>query len=330
MVPARGLLILGLAALLAVASVFLARSWLLEAARENQASQTLDRSGPDTMPVVVAARPLRYGDKLTAADFKLLDWPRASVPAGSFQDLTWLEPEPGASQGSQRVLLRTLQANEPVMSSMISGLGANSRLAATIAPGKRAATINTSGISNLAEMIGPGDRVDVLIARQVQGPEGGRELRSDVLLSDLRVLGFEDAVPGAGGRAAHARSVTLEVTVEQAQTLAIGEKIGSLTLALRGLDPSAEAGRQPVFSSELLGGQAAGALRQIDWRNEKPATPVRVEAPASPGSVGPGTTVRVFRGLESIQYEVALEAKASAVATIDAAKRAGAKAVAPQ
>jgi pilus assembly protein CpaB len=325
MVPARGLLILGLAALLAGASVFMARAWLLEAARETRVSRSQARTGPETVPVAVAARPLRYGDKLTAADFKLLDWPRVAVPAGAFQDLTWLEPEPGAATGSQRALLRTLQADEPVTASMISGLGANGRLAAIIAPGKRAATINTSGISNLAEMIGPGDRVDVLIARQIQGPDGGRDLRSDVLLSDLRVLGFEDSVPAAGARAAHARTVTLEVTLEQAQALAIGEKIGSLSLALRGLESSAEAGSQPIFSSKLLG----GALRQIDWHKEKPAAPTAAESSPDAGVV-PGATVRVFRGLDSAQYEVALEGKAGAAGAIDAAKRLGAKIGAPQ
>lgn len=330
MMPARGLLVLSLAALLAAASVFLARAWLLAAVRENQASQIQVNSGPETVPVAVAARPLRYGEKVRAADFKLLEWPRAAVPAGSFQDLAWLQPDAGGTGGPERALLRTLQADEPILASMVSGLGTNGRLAATIAPGMRAATINTSGISNLAEMIGPGDRVDVLIARQIQGPEGGRELRSDVLLSDLRVLGFEDSVPGAGGRAAHARAVTLEVTVEQAQTLAIGEKIGSLTLALRGLESNAEAGSQPIFASELLGGRAGSTLQQIDWHKEKPAAPAGTDTSAGSDGAVSGATVRVFRGLDSIQYEVALEGTAGAMGVIDAVKGVSEKAGARQ
>ena len=323
----RALLTLGAAAILATVSVALAHAWLSEAAR--QAASGAEPAGPKTVPLAVAARPLRYGDRLGPGDVRLVPWPESAVPPEGLNDLAWLGSAPGGASGAGPVVLKAMAENEPVLPGKITGLGAPSRLAATIAPGLRAARIRTQGAADMAALVGPGDRVDVLIAREVpgagQGREQRRELRSDVLLRGLRVLGLERGLergleerPGRAGVAAgRARSVTLEVTLAQAQLLAVAEKVGALSLALRGFESfeSKDAAEsRPVSSRDLPAGPDLEAVQPA-------ALPAAgAPAPLQASALPPDTRVRVVRGLEVSDYEVAREGSGSALRAIDAVK----------
>ena len=246
MIRPRALVTLGAAVVLAAISVVLARAWLSEAARQAARPVAPAVETLQTRPLVVTARALSYGDRVGPDDVKLVPWPESSVPAQALHDLAWLEG--GGVQGLGPLVLRPMAANEPVLTSKISGFGAPSRLAATITPGLRATTIRAQGAPDMAALIGAGDRVDVLIAREVSRDGQERELRSDVLLRDLRVLGLDERASSPVTGTGRARAVTLEVTVEQAQILAVAEKVGVLSLALRGMASRDTAESRPVSS----------------------------------------------------------------------------------
>jgi pilus assembly protein CpaB len=260
----RALISLAVALVLAGVSVALARAWLTSAqVRQASAADSERAGGPKTVQVVVAARPLRYGDKLRPEDIKLAAWPKSAVPTGA---LHRLEPLSGKSGGPAPIVMRPIEANEPVLTSKITGFGAPTRLAATIAPGMRATTVSMSGAPDMAVLIGPGDRVDVLIARTVS--PGGRDqvLLSDILLRDIRVLGLDQGAGGPSASKRQVRSVTLEVSVEDAQKLALAQKVGTLSLALRGVK-GGEAGAGRRISSRDL---PAGLATEASWDREPP------------------------------------------------------------
>lgn len=309
---ARTLGTFALAAVLAAISVALAHAWLNAAARGPMAAPA---AGVETVPVVVAARDLVYGDTLRASDLKLADWPEAALPPGAFHAVDSLF---GASNEGDPIVLGAIGAAEPILSGKITGFGAPGRLGATIAAGKRAMTVDTSG-GGIAALIGPGDRVDVLISRELQRQGQERELRSDVLLHDVRVLGLDrpsisGATPGRAG------PVTLEVTLEQAQKLALAQKVGSLSLVLRGPETGDAGGGGPISSRDLPAGHKSQALPATapssasllpDFLRD------RIEPILTPAA---RASVRIVRGLETSLYEVGPEDGASAIATIDAAK----------
>ena len=328
MMRARALLTLGLALVLAGTSVVLARAWLDDAARAPVSTPARAVQDQASTQLVVAARALPYGTRVRPADVKLVGWPSAAVPPGALHDLEWLAGEPGALEGPSPRVLRPIAPNEPVLRGKISGFGAPARLAATIAPGMRATAIHMSGTADIVTLVGPGDRVDILIARQVARDGGERELRSDVLLRDVRVLGLDESAGGPGASATRVRAVTLEVTVEQAQILAVAEKIGTLSLALRGLDTRDAAASTPVSSRDLPAGLLREGIQPAAWRVAKKAVPDLVRNPADTGSTPPAASVRVFRGVEAFEYEVQRERLNGAIPLIDAAKastgRAGA------
>src|SRR5581483_2962040 len=105
----RGIIMLGLAIVLGLCSMFLARQWM--------GRFTAPVAAP-VRPVVVARVALNFGDRLTANSLRVIEWPAAVVPEGSFSSITDL-----AGSGEDRVVLRAIESGEPVLSSKISGQG---------------------------------------------------------------------------------------------------------------------------------------------------------------------------------------------------------------
>src|SRR3546814_20001463 len=87
----------------------------------------------------------------------------------------------------------------------------------------------------------PGDRVDVLLTRDRTGGEGGNvanNLITDVLLQNVKVLGIDQDANQEKDKLSVAKAVTLEVSPQQAQKLALASQLGSLALMLRNLGRS--------------------------------------------------------------------------------------------
>jgi pilus assembly protein CpaB len=86
----------------------------------------------------------------------------------------------------------------------------------------------------------PGDRVDVIVTRQPPTPKAVKAVcdeckleRADVVLQDIKVLGMDLNADPTTTQSAVAHTATLEVTVQDAQRLAVAGQIGTMSLALR-------------------------------------------------------------------------------------------------
>jgi pilus assembly protein CpaB len=314
MIRFRGAALLGLALVTASVSVLLAHAWLKSVARPD--ADQMATVAPETVPVVVAAADLNYGERLKPEHLRVVDWPEAAVPAGTFRTVRDIL---GEDAESPPTVLRPIVRDEPVVGARISGFGGPPTLAATIAPGMRAAAIEVSAAGGMARLVRPGDRVDVLITRDTPDSRGGKTLVAEVLVPDLRVLGFGPAAGVRPGPAGNGRTVTLEVTVAQAQTLMLAQKLGSLSVALRGLDGAGTTEARRISSQDLLGVGPPIVPTEITARLDRNAEPVR----AAIDEVMPQrASVRIYRGLEASDYEVLPEGAAigPALRAIDAAK----------
>lgn len=268
----RAFIMLGFALILGLTSMFLIREWL--------ASQ----SGGDPRPtmalttVVVARVPLGFGAQITPEHLHLASWPADAVPKGAF---TTIDEVTGIAGG--RVVLRSIEANEPVLANKVSGEGGRATLSTIIGEGMRALTIRVNDVNGVAGFVLPGDRVDILLTREMRGTEAS----NDILLQNVRVLGVDQEASDRKDKPVVARAVTLEVDPEQAQKLTLGAEVGTLSLALRNHANAIESKSRTVTLSDLRPHQPAAA---------KAASP----APS-------GQPIAIIRGTETSRVNVRRE-----------------------
>ena len=222
-----------LAGLCAAAATYLTVSVLMpqQASRQPVAAQEtpVRPPAPDTKTVVVAAVPLRFGTVLTAEALSEVQWPAASVPPGAFTSRDALV------SGAQRTVVASIRKSEPILSSRITGPGQRGSLSAVIEDDKRAITIRVDDVVGVAGFVQPDDRVDVLwtrFDRPATGRSDSAPAYTDLLLQNVRVLAI-DQLADRGAQVKPAKAVTVEVTSQQAQKVALAAQAGQLSLALR-------------------------------------------------------------------------------------------------
>jgi pilus assembly protein CpaB len=240
--------------------------------------------------VVVATRPIGFGEALTPEVLRVQAWPQDGQPQGSFQTIAQVTAQ-------RRVALGPIAANEPLLATRISGPGGRATLSGVIRVGMRATTIRVNDVFGVAGFVLPGDFVDILITRDDGDRNASQEnKRTDVLLRSVRVLAVDQLANQNKNDPVVAKAATIEVTPEQAQKLALAAEVGTLSLALRGaVDPltnSDEAGPPTVRTADLrLDGvrPAAPAARPV---RKVIRTAPRRTAPASP-------TIEIIRGADA-------------------------------
>lgn len=244
--------------------------------------------------VVVAARPIELGQALTPNMLRLQAWPADALPEGAFTDVSAL------TSGQPRVALRAIEPNEPILTSRISGEGGRATLSATIAEGHRAVAIRVNDVIGVAGFVLPGDFVDVLLTRdETSGYRSNQAMRTDLLIANVRVLAVDQTANESRNDPQVARAVTVEVTPEDAQKVALASEIGTLSLALRRAD---EAGAAPADQNTIriqdLRAEAAG-------RQPQARAPQRQAQPRPARASGP--SIEIIRGFTANHASVASE-----------------------
>jgi pilus assembly protein CpaB len=174
----------------------------------------------ETQNVVVAKQELPAGTTITKEVIQLTPWPKTSVPARSFSN-----PEQVIGKVSK---VRTV-AGEPILESKLTGEGAG--LTVLLTPGNRAMAVRVDEIIGVSGFIAPNDRVDMIV--HVVPPGKQDEKISKIVLQNKRVLSVAQSVEQKDGKPQIARSITLEVTPEEAERLTVAELQGEILLALR-------------------------------------------------------------------------------------------------
>lgn len=281
----RPIIFLGIGLVLAIAAVFLVQSYI---SRMEQQPTIVATSAPEmeTVDIVVAKTPLFFGNKIGPEHLRLVKWPADAVPPGAFQNMDDVLSEEGG-----RVALRAIELNEPILTSKVSGKGGRLSLSGLIEGNMRAATIRVNDIVGVGGFVLPGDRVDVMITRNMQN--ASKRTINDVILQNVRVLGVDQDANEAKDQPAVARSVTLEVTPRQAQKLHLAQQVGTLGLALRNLSY-----------------ESADRVERIDVNDLRFAEAVTRRAPTRRVARPSGdANVKVFRALESTTYKVKKDQK---------------------
>jgi pilus assembly protein CpaB len=211
--------------------------------------------------LVVAKQDLAFGAELDKAVLTVKDWPENSVPQGSFTKL-----EDVLGDGTEpRVVLKPIVTGEPVLASKITGFGAKATMSTVLPEGKRAFSIRVNDVSGVSGFLLPGDRVDVLLTRQIEDKNSDKlDQVSDVILQNVVVRGIDQIADEDRNKPQVVKSVTVEVSPEDAQKLALAQQVGELSLALRNVATNDTAKTHSVRVRDLVNEPApAPAPKQV-------------------------------------------------------------------
>ena len=236
-----------------------------------------------TQPVVVAASDLSLGAALKKEDLTVLPFPAGKAPEGAFS-----KPEEVLERG----LIVSVVKNEPILAAKLAPKEAGAGLPPVIPEGMRAVSVRVNEVIGVAGYVLPGSRVDVIATasptNQVQ------DTTSKVVLANVLTLtaGTRIEQDQKDGKPVQVTVVTMAVTPEQAERLALASTEGKIQLALRNpLDQSAPA-TPGIKPASLLGAVKAPPVQQQASGKPKPGQPVTV-ATTTPMAL---PTVEIIRG----------------------------------
>nr|WP_245516846.1 MULTISPECIES: Flp pilus assembly protein CpaB [unclassified Mesorhizobium] len=257
-----------LAGIFGVLAVVLANIWL---ANQRNAMAQAGNVPRDT--IVVAAVPLKFGDTLSEDKLREIAWPAGAVPAGAFKTTK----EALAGNGTRQAL-QAIGANEPVLTTKITGPGQRATLSAVLGEGMKAVSIRVNDVLGVAGFVFPGDRVDILLTRAVHGDGGSDRSYVDVLLQSVKVLAIDQVADESKDNPQVVKAVTVEVGTKDAQKLTLAAGAGQLSLALRQAAASKGESTERVTLSDLTGDTPEDvAKRQAELDRQKAAEAAAAE-----------------------------------------------------
>ena len=237
------LLILLLALVCGGTAAYMASGWLKN--RSLQSQKTV--SVTDTTPVLVAAKDIVPGSVLSKDLVKVVDWPKANPVAGALS-----EPE----KLDNRVVRQHLVAGEIILEGKLAPVGTLGGMAGIIENDRRAVTVKVDEASGVAGFIMPGNRVDVLFTADKSAFTDDPVTKT--VLQNLLVLGIGQDLETQknGEKPKVVPTVTMEVSPEEGERLALAAKEGHITLALRGWTGNGKVPTNGIRISSLVRSEA--------------------------------------------------------------------------
>jgi pilus assembly protein CpaB len=172
--------------------------------------------------VVVAADNIPVGVKLEAHDVRVITLPQSAVPPGAFS---------GASQVLGRGAILPVSQGDFILPGKLAAVNAGAGLPSMIPQGMRAVSVRVNDVVSVAGFVQPGTHVDVLATGN---QSGGNERQTTTVLENVLVLAVGkslDRNPSADAQTAPV--ITLAVSPDDAQKLALASQEGRIQLSLR-------------------------------------------------------------------------------------------------
>jgi pilus assembly protein CpaB len=180
---------------------------------------------------VVAAKAMPSGALVTKDVVKLVPWPVKSPLTGGFDHV---------EDVVDRGLISGVVENEPLTESKLAPKSAGAGLPPAITPGMRAMSVKVNEVIGVAGFVVPGTRVDVLVTIRQKD-----ESTTRVAVNNVQVLTagtrYDQENAQREGKPIPSTVVTLLVSPEDAERIALAQSEGQLMLSLRNpmdLDPT--------------------------------------------------------------------------------------------
>jgi len=211
-------------------------------------SQVVERGGGEvvqeieTSPIYVAVSDVDIGDELNAQRIKLEEWPIDRIPPGAVTSTEQLE---------NMAPRQRLFSGEPILIGKLASKDSLTSASTTIRQGHRVMSVKVSMDTAVSHLIEPGDHVDVLAF--VRG-RGNTASKASTILSNIEVFAINnvtDRMPDESG-SLQAKTVSLQVTPQQAQKLMFFSEQGRLRLTLRSPGDEVDNTSEEVAPEEVV------------------------------------------------------------------------------
>jgi len=249
--------------------------------------------------VAVAKVQIPLGTKIVAEQVTVVQFPKESTPDGTFES---------ADKLVGRVAVMNIPAREPITESRLAPEGTAAGLSAVIPEGYRAMTVKVDDAAGISGFIMPGAFVDVVVVIDPREGSGMQDPISKIVLQNIKVLANGQNIdkPENQREANSVKAVTLQVTPEQAEKLALASNEGKLQLVMRNQIDQGDEQTKGVNKRELITGsdRAMPAPEPGSMKSEQPkdTRPVRrVRVPAEPKTAAPAPEAKPRTQVEMIE-----------------------------
>ena len=236
-------------------------------------------AGADRVPgveVVVAANDIQVGTKLADSDIRLLSFPQPNIPPGAYTR---------KSQVLNRGVVLPISRGEFILPGKLAAENAGAGLPSMIPPGMRAVSVRVNDVVSVAGFVQPGTRVDVLATGS-----SGSERQTTTVLENVAVIAVGKSLDRSStGENQTAPVITLLVSPDDAQKLALVSQEGRIQLALRNPLDTRKGGTAATRASSLYPGATPTATTELKPKVHKAV----VKVPAGPP---PAYTIETIHG----------------------------------
>ena len=249
-------LVLALGVGLAGFAVYMAQDYMAEMSVQRDQLLAAQQNAPRLMDVVVANRPLAYGERFTMADLEVVKVQMGKAPAGAFFAIVGPQGVPEAPRAvffegetRPRAALRSYEPFEPILEAKITTPGVDAGIMANLADNMRAFTIDVNATTGVSGFLRPGDAVDIYWS----GRSGDSQV-TKLIQSNVRLIAInQNADADRTEETMIARTVTVEVTPTQVAALTLANSTGQLNLSLVGNHNSNVVSEIEINTDQLLG-----------------------------------------------------------------------------
>ncbi|HLW52779.1 MAG TPA: Flp pilus assembly protein CpaB [Candidatus Angelobacter sp.] len=199
---------------------------------------------PQTQKVVAASKPVDAGAVLSPENLVLVDWPVNLPITGGFTKI---------EEVSGRALIYPVADKQPILTNYLAVAGSGIGLTVKIPEGMRATSVKSNEVSGVAGFLYPGSHVDVLVS--YRPPDSPSQLTQTVL-QDVEVLTAGQHIePDPQGKPETVSVVTLLLTPQDAEKIALAGQEGTIHFVLRNGADKTKVTTVPVAMPELITGQ---------------------------------------------------------------------------
>jgi pilus assembly protein CpaB len=201
--------------------------------------------------VVVAKVEIPLGTRIVPEQLTVAQFPKAVAPDGTFAVID--------DKLIGRVATVRIAVREPITENRLAPVGSAGGLSSVIPDGYRAMTVKVDDVVGVSGFIQPGTLVDIVVTIIPPDNARQREKVSKIVLQNIKVLASGGNIdkPKNEKDTERVKAVTLQVTPEQAEKLALASSEGRLQLVMRNsVDQGDEVTPGANKSSLLLGEKA--------------------------------------------------------------------------
>ncbi|MBL0915718.1 MAG: Flp pilus assembly protein CpaB [Sphingopyxis sp.] len=254
------------------------------AAPQARAAAAPEINGP---MILVATRQLPVGTIIGPDSFRFQPWPKELVEKAYF-----MKEKTDVNTLVGTVVRYPITAGQPLTQGALVHPDDRGFLAAALGPGMRAVTVKVSQEQGVAGFVFPGDRVDVVLAQEIEIEDGGsypdkQLFTAETIVRNVRVLATDqrfDAEDETGKTPVRTfGSVTLEATPEIAEKIAVAQNMGKLSLALRPLAESTGELESAIASGDVNVPAKGGSVAEKKMLAEAAARPSSARDSATTG-----------------------------------------------